>query len=126
MDITHPGQQFILHFDVFVQDVLYIFHCSLHILELMLFHVFVYFALFGFDGLCLTNIILVLFLFVISLYVCVYMYMLKLLSCEFWWFTFIVYAHVRRHNFTFYSQPSYIYIFNFFGLKSILLARRGQ
>ena len=43
MDITHPGQQLIFYFDLFVEVVLYLFHCSFHILELILFHAFIYF-----------------------------------------------------------------------------------
>ena len=42
MDITHTGQQLILYLDVFVEFVLYIFHGLFHILELILFHVFIH------------------------------------------------------------------------------------
>ena len=44
MDITHPGQQLILYFDVFVELVLYLFHGVRHILELILFHNFICFT----------------------------------------------------------------------------------
>jgi len=43
MDITHPGQQLIFYFDVFVEFVLYLFHEVFHILELILFHNFICF-----------------------------------------------------------------------------------
>jgi len=33
MDITHPGQQLIFYFDIFVEFVLNILHCSFHVLE---------------------------------------------------------------------------------------------
>jgi len=41
MDITHPGQQLIFYFDVFVEFVLYLFHGVCHILETILFHNFI-------------------------------------------------------------------------------------
>jgi len=44
MDITHPGQQLIFHFDVFVECVLYLFHGVFHILELILYHNFICFC----------------------------------------------------------------------------------
>jgi len=44
MDITHPGQQLIFYFDIFVEFVLYIFHCLLNTLELTLSHAFIYFV----------------------------------------------------------------------------------
>jgi len=40
MDITHPGQQLIFYFDVFVEFILYLFHGVFHILESILFHNF--------------------------------------------------------------------------------------
>jgi len=43
MDITHQGQQLIFYFDVFVEIVLYIFHCLFHIVELVLLQAFIYF-----------------------------------------------------------------------------------
>jgi len=43
MDITHPGQQLIFYFDLFVKFVLYLFHGVCHILELILFHNFICF-----------------------------------------------------------------------------------
>jgi hypothetical protein len=52
MDITHPGQQLILYFDVFVEFVLDIFHCLFQILELILCHVFIYFI-------CLVRILFI-------------------------------------------------------------------
>jgi len=70
MDITHPGQQLIFNFDVFVELFLYTFYCLFHTLELLLFHVIIYVIY-----LCLTNIILVLIIFVVSFYVCAYIYM---------------------------------------------------
>ena len=43
MDVTQPGQQSIFYFNVFVESSLYIFHCVFHILDLLLFHVFIYY-----------------------------------------------------------------------------------
>ena len=40
MDITHPEQQLIFYFDVFVEFILYLFHSAFHILESILFHNF--------------------------------------------------------------------------------------
>ena len=41
MDITHTGQELSFSFDVFVEVVLYLFHCSFHIVGLILFHEFI-------------------------------------------------------------------------------------
>jgi len=41
MSNTHPGQQLIFHFDVFVEFFFYIFHCLFHILGLFLLYVFI-------------------------------------------------------------------------------------
>jgi len=76
MDITHPGQQSIFFFCVFVEFVLHLFHGVCHVLELNLFHNFIclicpYLVRILFIYV-LTNIILVLF---ISFYVCVYLWM---------------------------------------------------
>jgi len=76
MEITHPGRQLILYFDVCVKFVLYIFHYLLHTLQSILLYELVH--LFDLpDSVviysCLTNIISILFIFVISFYVCVYM-----------------------------------------------------
>jgi len=43
MDSTHPGQQLILYFDVFVEFVLYLFHGVCHVLETILLHNFICF-----------------------------------------------------------------------------------
>jgi len=43
MDITHPGQQLIFYFDVFVEFILYLLHGVRHILETILFHNFICF-----------------------------------------------------------------------------------
>jgi hypothetical protein len=71
---------------------------------------FIY-AWFGFYLLCLTNIISVLFVLIILLYVCVYMYMLKLFLCGFWWFMFIAYVYVCRHNYIFYFAFICLHVF---------------
>jgi len=52
MDITHPGQQLIFYFDVYVDFFLGIFHCLSHILELLLFHVFI-------DVICMIQILFI-------------------------------------------------------------------
>jgi len=52
MDITHPGQQLIFYFEVFVEFFLDLFHYLFCKLESLLFHVcmilFICFFLFGF------------------------------------------------------------------------------
>ena len=79
MDITRPRQQLSFNHDVFVELLLHIFHCFLHILELLLFKVFILVIGSGFIYLCLANVIFVLFIFVVLFYVCVYIYMYKYL-----------------------------------------------
>jgi len=56
MDITHPRQQLIFYFDVFVECVLYLFHGVFHIFELILFHNFI----------CFICVCLVRFLFIFT------------------------------------------------------------
>ena len=53
-----------------------------------------------------------------DIHVCVFMYMFKLLSCEFWWLMFIVYAYVRRHNYVFYFAFICLHVFFLCGLHS--------
>jgi len=40
--MTHPGQQFIFYFDVFIEFFLYILHCLIYTLKFLLFHIFIY------------------------------------------------------------------------------------
>jgi len=87
MDITHPGQQLIFYFDVIVELFLYIFHCLLHILNLLLFVAIICVIGSDFIYLCLTNMILVLFIFVDSFCVCVYLHMYAYL-CIFYIFIY--------------------------------------
>jgi len=42
MNITHPGQQLIFYFNLFIELFLCIFHYLCNILELLLFYVFIH------------------------------------------------------------------------------------
>jgi len=72
---------------------------------------------------CFSVIILV-----ILLCVCVYMYTLQWLICEFWWFVFIVYAYVCRHNYISYLEFIWLHVFFLYGLHSLisLIIKCGQ
>jgi len=116
MDITRPGQHLIFNHDVFVELLLHIFYCLLHVLELVLFKVFIFVIGSDFIYLCLANIIFVLFIYVVLFYVCVYIYMYAYLCMihlftYFYFYLFIV---------DFLDIYIYIHICIFFYLKLLL------
>ena len=114
MDITYQGQQLIFYFDVFVELVRDILHCSMHIQELILFHVVIYFM-------CLVRFLFIMFnkhhlslvhccYFVLCM--CTHVY-LKLLLCEDYHFgciMFIAYAMFVCINMYFISLERWPYV----------------
>ena len=75
MDMTHTGQQLIFYFEVYVEFFLGIFRCLSHVLELLLFHVFI-------DVICMIRILFIdvyktsflfcLFLLFRFMYICIH------------------------------------------------------
>ena len=100
IDITHPGQESIFYFDVFVEVVLYLFHCSFHVLDFKLFHQFIY-------RICLVRILFIyvfkqkksiLVLFVL----CIFFFNFGLCLCIMQMYTYLCMIHSFMYVYLYY------------------------